>query len=330
MSSLISADRSLISCKSETTYGTDSISPGPPANYQAFRTCTITPVRNQIESPRATWSPSGEKSCGLNSHNDCVWEMPFTGKLGAAGTEPAWDALLMASGFKKTVDPGVNVSYKPNGQNDMTDTPSVTIWQYIRMLEQNNAYLLKARGYRGNATIRLTVGEEAVISGTGMALYDGWPTTEIAAPTAPSAYQGAKCMVVARIALTVGGVEYPIEAIEFSSNWQLTEERTGEAGKGTLSKVLLTRPSLGGRMGGSLKLVDGLTALQALVTAWQAGSQLVMSATLTDGTDTITLAAPALQFAQPTPALEAVMKFDVPFFLNRGTTGDDELVITCT
>ena len=29
-------------------------------------------------------------------------------------------------------------------------------------------------------------------------------------------------------------------------------------------------------------------------------------------------------------ALEAAMKFDVPFYLNRVTTGDDELVIACT
>lgn len=328
--SLISADRSLVAVVSEATYGTDAISPGPPANYQAFRTCTINPVRNQIESPRATWTASGEKSCGLNSHNDVSWEMPFTGKLGAAGTAPAWDALLLASGFKKTTVALTSVTYRPNTQNDNTDTPSATIWQYIRMLEQNNAYLLKARGYRGNATIRMTVGDEAVISGQGMALYDEWPSSQIASPTAPGAYQGAKCMVLQRLVLTAGVVDYPLESLEFLTNWNIAEIRTGELNKGTLSKVLLTRPTAGNRMGGSFRLVDGLTALQDVITKWKAGTLVSAVAVLSDGTDTITLTAGNLQFGQPSPALEAAMKFDVPFYLNRVTTGDDELVIACT
>lgn len=328
--SLISADRSLAAVLSEATYGVDPIAPGPPANYKAFRSLNINPVHNQIESPRATWTASGEKSCGLSSHNDVAWEMPFTGKVGAAGTDPAWAALLQASGFKKTAVASTSVTFRPNTQNDQVDTPSATFWHYLRMLEQNNAYLLKARGYRGNASIRMTVGEEAVISGQGMALYDPWPVLQIASPTAPSTYQGNKCMVVQQAVLLAGAVSYPIESIEYGTNWALTEIRTGEAGKGTLSKVLLTRPTSGSRMGGSLRLVDGLTALQDLVIKWLAGTQVVAVVTLTNGTDTIVLTAPNLQFGQPAGAQEGVFKFDVPFYLNRGTTGDDELVIVCT
>ena len=328
--SLTSADRQLVSVLSEVTYGLDAIAPGPPANYQAFRTMTINPVLNQIESARLTFTASGEKSCGLKSHNDVSWEMPFTGKLGAAGTAPAWEALIMASGFKRTASPGVSVSYKPNTVNDMTDTPSATIWQYLRQLEESASYLIKGRGYRGNVALRMTVGEEAVISGTGMALYTPWPNATVANPTAPSSYQGATCMIVQRLVLTVGAIDYPLESMEINSNWTLTEIRTGELNQGTLSKVLLTRPTSGGRVGGSLRLVDGKTALQDLVTKWQAGTLVSVSAVISNGTDTITLAAPNFQFGQPAPSAEGVMKFDVPFYLNRGTTGDDELTITCT
>lgn len=327
---LTSADRQLVSVESEDTYGVDAIDPGPPSAYQAFRTVTINPVRNQIESPRLTWTASGEKSCGLNSHNDVSWEMPFTGKLGAAGTAASWDALLLASGFKKTVVPATSVSYKPNTINDMTDTPSATLWQYLRQLEESGAYLLKARGYRGNASIRLTVGEEAVISGTGLALYSGWPTSTVSNPTPPSTYAGASCMVVQRLVLTAGAIDYPLESMELNTNWTLSEVRTGELGGGTLSKVLLTRPTAGSRMGGSIRLVDGKTALQDLVTKWQAGTTVVATATLSNGVDTITLSAPSFQFGQPAPSAEGVMKFDVPYYLNRGTTGDDELTITLT
>lgn len=328
--SLISADRKICSAKSETVYGTDSISPGPPAAYQAFRACQITPIVNNIESPRATMLASGEKHCIVKSHSDVSWELPFTGRTGAAGTPPAWDALIMAAGFKKTVSAGVSVSYKPNTQNDMTDTPSATLWLYEMMLEASTAYLKKARGYRGNITVRLTIGEEAVIAGQGMALYDDWPDSTVAKPTPPTAYEGADCMIVTQLALTVGAVTYPVEALEFQSNWGMTEVRTGEAGKGTLAKVLLTRPMSGGRLIGSLRLVDGLTAMQDLIGKWRSSAQVTLAATITNGTKSIAIAAPNMQFGQPAGAAEGAIKLDVPLFFNRGTSGDDELVITCT
>jgi len=328
--SLTSADRQLVGVLSEAVYGTDVIAPGPPAAYQAFRSCSINPILNQIESPRLTFTASGEKSCFLKSHNDVSWEMPFTGKTGAAGTAPAWDALMLASGFKKTTVAVTSVTYKPNTQNDMTDTPSATIWQYLRQLEESASYLLKARGYRGNVGIRMTVGEEAVISGTGMALYTPWPNATVASPTAPSTYVGATCMIVQRIVFTCGGTNYPVESLELNSNWTLTEVRAGEASQGTLSRVLLTRGTSGGRMGGSFRLLDGKTALQDLITKWQAGTMVVMSAVLSNGTDTITINAPNFQFGQPAGSAEGVWKFDVPFYLNRGTTGDDEVSIVCT
>lgn len=327
---LTSADRFIAAVKSETTYGTDAIAPGPPASYAAFRALGLTPVLNQIEAPRATWSASGEKSCSVKSHTDVTWEMPFTGRIGAAGTAGAWDALLMASGFKKTTSAGVSVSYKPNTINDNTDTPSATIWKYMRQLENAGAYLQKARGYRGNATIRLTVGEEAVISGTGQALYDPMTTAEITAPTAPSAYDGQTCMVVQRLVLTMGAVEYPAENVEFTTNWTITPINTGELGGGVVSKVVLTRPMSGGRVGVSFRLVDGGTAYAALVNAWQSGTLVTLSATLTDGTRTITITAPNVQYTGVATSAEAVLKYDVTGALNRGTTGDDELVITLT
>jgi len=327
--SLVSGVNALCSIINEVTYGLDGFAVAPTV-FQAFRSLTINPIRNVIESPRATWSASGERHCSLNSHNDIAWEMPMSGKTGAAGTAPAWDVFMLAAGFRKTTVVATSVTYRPNTQNDMTDTPSATVYQYLRMLEVNNAYLLRARGYRGNVTMRMTVGEEAVISGSGMALYTAFPTVLTPSPVAPTAYVGASCMVVARVALTVGAIVYPVESVELSSNWGMSEERTGEINGGTLSRVLLTRPVSGGRMGGSLKLVNGVTALQPLLTAWQSGAALALSATLTNGTDNITITAPALQFGQPSMSAEGIAKFDVPFFLNRGTLGDDELSIALT
>lgn len=326
---LTAADRSLVAVATETTYGADAITPTP-AGYHAFRTLNIVPTLNQLESPRQTWSASGEKSCGVKSHNAVDWEMPMTGRLGAAGTAPSWDAMLQACGFKKTVDDGVSVAYKPVTSNAMADAPSATLWQYLRQLDEDAAYLLKARGFRGNATARFTVGEEAILLGSGLALYDAWPEATVASPTPPDTYIGAQCMIVQALALTIGAVTYPVEAFEFSTGWQLTEDRTGEAGKGTLKRVVLTRPASGGRLAGSLTLVDGKTALNDLVTKWQAGALVTLSGTITNGTSTITIAAPNMQFGQPAAQAGGVIKYNVPVFFNRGTTGDDEISITVT
>ena len=327
--SLISADRKIASVKSETVYGTDSINPGPPGAYQAFRAIDITPQQVIIESPRATFSASGERHCLVNSHTDVSWEMPFSGRVGAAGTNPAWDALMIASGFKRTVIAATSVSYKPNTQNDMTDTPSASLWLYMMALESANSYLQKALGYRGNVSINMTIGEEAVISRSGMALYSARPVATVAKPTAPTSYEGALCSVVSNLVLTVGAVTYPVESLEISSNWTVTERRTGGTA-GTLAQVLLTRPMSGGRIGGSLRLVDGLTAYADAIGKSQSGATATLSATITDGTRTTVISAPALQFGLPSASAEGIMKYDLPFYLTRGTSGDDELVITLT
>lgn len=328
--SLISADRKIASVKSEADYGVDIFGAGPPTAWQAFRAIDIIPQQNIIESPRATMSASGEKHCLVKSHNDVSWEMPFSGRLGAAGTAPAWDALMMASGFKKTTSGGVSVAYAPQTVNDMTNTPSATIWLYMMQLEGAQAYLQKAAGYRGNVNVNLTIGEEAVISGSGLALYSPRPTATVAKPTAPTAYEGALCSIVTNLVLAVGAVTYPVESVTIASGWALTEVRTGTASAGTLSKVLLGRPMAGGRLAGSLRLVDGLAAYQDAVTLFQSGATATLSATITDGTRTTTITAPALQFGQIGAAAEGIVKYDCPFYLTRGSSGDDELLITLT
>lgn len=327
----LSGDRKIASFAAETTYGTDAIGSGPPTDWYAFRAIDITPVIVPIEAPRATASASGEKHCIHKSHNDVTWEMPFSGKTGAAGTAPAYDALLRASGFKKAVDSGTSVSYRPHTNNDMTDTPSATIWLYKYRLDDGNALLFKATGYRGNIDITLTMGEEAVIAGTGgKALYNAAPTSATAKPTAPTTYLGAGCMVVTNLTVTVGGTTYPVEQLQLQSNWNVEEVRTGTAAGGSLSLVLLTRPMSGGRLIGSMTLVDGSAALLDMLTKMQAGTQAALAATLSNGTDTIEIDAPNIQFGQYSETVSGALKFTVPFFCNRGTSGDDELVITYT
>lgn len=328
----ISADRKIAHAESETTYGVDAISPGPVTEWEAFRDISIIPTINTIESPRATYSASGEKHCQLPSHNAVTWEMPFGGKIGAAGTAPAYDALLLASGFKKTVVASTSVTYTPVTVQDMTNSPSASIWMYRMMLDQNAAYLYKARGYRGNVTITLNYGEEAVIAGDGLALYDAMPTSTVSKPSAPTDYVGSGCMVVSSLVLTVGGTNYPVDALEIQTNWTQTRRDTGDGAGAMLAEVYLTRPTSGGRMIGSLNLVDGLTALQDAVGKWQSGAQATLSAVLTNGSNTITINAPSIQFGQPAEGAEGILSYNIPIYFNRGTgtVGDNEISIIYT
>lgn len=321
----ISADRKIAHVESETVYGDDAISPGPVTQWEAFRDISIVPTINTIESPRATWSASGEKHCQLPSHNAVTWEMPFGGKVGAAGTAPAYDALLLASGFKKTVVASTSVTYTPVTVQDMTNSPSASIWMYRRMLDTTGAYLYKARGYRGNVTITLNFGEEAVIAGDGLSLYDPMPTSTVTAPDAPTSYVGAGCMVVSSLVVTVGGVTYPVDALELQTNWTQTRRDTGDGDGAMLAEVYLTRPTSGGRMIGSLNLMDGTTALQDMIGKWQSGAEASLVAVLTNGTSTITMTAPKIQFGQPAEAAEGILSYNVPIYLNRNSSGDDEL-----
>lgn len=325
----ISADRKIAYAESEVTYGTNVIS-GTPSSWLALRAIDITPIVSPVESPRATFSASGEAHCMLRSHCDVSWEMPFTGRVGAAGTGGAWEPFLLASGFKAVVDSGVSVTYTPNTENTMALTPSASIKMYKLRLEDANAYMLFTRGYRGNATLTFNIGEEAVLGGEGMGLFEPYPLTTVAKPSAPTAYVGATCMIVQNLTITVGAIAYECESLELQTNWAMQEIRTGEATKGTLSKVLLTRPMSGGRFIGSFSLVDGGAAMQDMITKWQAGTAVALSITLSDGTRSIAISAPSIQFGQPSETAEGVVKFDVPFFLNRVSAGDDELSIALT
>lgn len=256
--------------------------------------------------------------------------MPFAGRTGNAGTPPAYDALLRAAGFKKAVVTDTSVTYTPNTQNDMADTPSLTAWLYKYRLDNNQSLLYKASGYRGNVTITLAIGEEAVIAGSGKALYTAAPTAGTTKPTAPTAYVGDDCMVVTSLTVTVGGTTYPVERLEIQSNWQVTEVRTGTAAGGALSEVLLTRPMSGGRMIGSLDLIDGATALLDMITKMQSGAEAQLVAVLTNGTKTTTLTAPKMQFGQYSEAAAGFLRYTCPLYFNRNSSGDDELTIVYT
>ena len=329
MAGLITQDHGICAVKSETTYGTDAFGGAAPsaADVMAMASANIKQVITIIEGDRITAEVAGECDVRVPSHNEVEWSMPFIGSS-AAGALPPCSALLKAAGFKETVVTDTSVTYAPQLANNQTETPACTMVVYERTLEDATARKLLARGMRTNITIALEVGSEAMISGSGQALYDAYPDDPSALPTLPTSYTGDQCAwAVNKLALTVGGTTYPCKGLTFETNNDITQIMTGETtGGGMLSKVLLTKPKSGSRYGGSFTLEDGATALSEVIGLWKSGAKVTLEAVLTKGSRTITLAG-TIQIG----GLEKeAPRFSVPYSFVRpdGESGVDHLTIT--
>jgi len=328
MPGFLTADQGIAAAKSETTYGTDAFSGGAPssADVLAMSALDIVQVQEQIEGDRLTATIAGECHAIHLSHIDLSWSMPLIGSS-APGELPPGDPWLRAAGYAATVVADTSVTYTPT----IEQQTSLTALLYERSVQDGSARRLMARGVRTNATITLTVGQEAMCEGAGQGLYDPYPAETSALPTLPTAYSGDQCgWVVNRLVLTVDSVVYPVEAMTLETRWTLEVIRAGAAsGGGSASQILLVKPRAGARFGGSFTLVDGTAALTAAINAWQTGAKLSLTAVLTKGARTITIAAAAIQLSAPAKTLP---RFAVPWDAIRadGTSGVGHLTIAYT
>jgi len=299
MSGWVTNDQGIAGVKSEgATYGVDAFSGGAPvdADRLPFAALDINQVLEAIEGDRLTATIAGECHALHNSHTEVSYSTMLLGSS-AAGALPPVDAILRACGFKAAVDVGVSVTYEPITENNQTDTPSCTFVHYQRTVTAAQARRIMARGCRGNFTLDLQVGAEALLTGEMSGLYDAYPSATAALPALPTEYGGDQCAwIVNTLGLTVGGTVYPIEGMTFESRWDVELIRTGVAStNSSVSHVLLMKPKSGSRMGGSFSLKDGATALTNAIVAAQAGSKVSLVAVLTKGSRTITLDIPAVQ-----------------------------------
>lgn len=327
---MLTADHGIGAVLSETSYGVDAFGGGAPADSAvlAFSTLEIVQVIEQIEGDRLTATIAGECHANHLSHTDVNWSAKLTGSS-APGEIPAADPILRSCGFQRTVTADTSVVYSPITENDQTNTPSATWLGYERSIEDGLARRLMSRGARGNFTLDWTVGQEAMINGAAQGLYDAYPDTASALPDLPEMYGEDQCgWIVNALTLTSGGVALPVESMTFSTNWTLEVIRAGAAlGGGTASKILLTKPKSGSRMGGEFSLVDGAAALTKVIQDWKNGAKFQLTGTIVKGSRSISLDLPAAQLGSPTKALP---RFGVPYFAVRadGATGQGHVLLT--
>ena len=322
-------DQGIAAFKSETSYGVDAFGGGAPADEDVLSVISlaITPQVTVVEGDRLTATIAGECHSVVFTQNDYTFETPLIGSS-AAGVVPPVAALLKAGNFKETVESGVSVNYALVLENNATETPSMTALHYQRSVEDGTARRVIVRGGKHSLTFNLTLGAESTVAGTGVGPYDGWPDTPSALPTLPEEYSGDQCAwVVNTLVVTAAGTVYPVESIEFATNFTQELIQTGDAtGGGTVARVLNVKPKSGARSGGSMELADGGAALADVIAKSKSGAKMTFTAVLTKGARAITFSG-TIQLGALT---NNAPRYTVPFFFVRANGSDGDFTIAFT
>jgi hypothetical protein len=329
MAGLLSEFQGIVSWDSEATYATSPLS-DPPATVYHTRDFKIEPKVVIVDPDRYTATQAGEAHDIIESHNEITGEIPLFGKESVAGDPPVGlDQIFQAAGLKKTVNAATDVTFNfTTLTGSMSDAPSISAVVYKRSIEDDTVRKIETRGARGNLEFMLEVGQEAYVTlNDWVGMYSELEAAA-ATPTLPTAYSADKGpMIVRNISITVDGETWEIEKLNLATNWTVEQLMIGDpgGGNGQLGKVLLLRPKSGARPGGSITLVDGSAALDQIRQAANMRQQFTLAASITNGTDTITMNSDGFQFGAMQGAPSSIYKFDVPYFLSRpaGTAGDD-------
>lgn len=330
MNGLLSATEWLCGVGSETTHATDAFAGSNPSSWLNFEAFDFDAQVEIVEDESIRAVHSGYADQRYGSSSSISWTLPLTGKSGAAGTAPHWAPLLMAGNFKETVNAAVSVEYSLITGMNMSDVPSVTYAHYMLEQDRVNARKMLFLGCRGNRTFSFEMGQIAKISGTDTGKFVEFPSATIAKPANPSAYAGnKKGLLVVGMTLQLGATSYAVESCSFETNWDVNEDRDGTTAGTTLNHVFLSR-SRGNRVGGSMTLKGRSNALSNILPAVLSGATFALTVELTDGVDTFKVDAPSLQFGNYSLNKQGHLAFDVPFFLNGTSAGENEVKLTFT
>lgn len=168
----------LILAKTETTYGTDPTPTGA-ANAILVRNLEITPLQADTVTRDLIRPYLGNSDQLLaQTRVEVTFEVELAGS-GAAGTAPAYGAVLKACGLSETVVATTSVTYAPVSAS----FSSVTLYFH------NDGIRHKVTGCRGTFELSAEVGQIPVISFTMTGIYNA-PTDE-SLPTPTYANQAA-------------------------------------------------------------------------------------------------------------------------------------------
>lgn len=147
------ARNAAILAKIETTYGADSVPTGL-ANAMLISNLSVNPLNaNNVSRDLINPYFGGSEQLVGSAFVEASFDIELAGS-GAAGTAPAWGALLRACGFAEAITAATRVDYTP-----VTNTlESVSIYYH------DDGVLHKLLGARGTFDLKMGVGERPVLS----------------------------------------------------------------------------------------------------------------------------------------------------------------------
>lgn len=157
-----------ILAKIEATQGTDAVPTGA-ANAILVSDASFNITYNNVDRSLIRGCYGGSEQLAGTRFVDMSFSVEVSGS-GAAGTAPAWGALLQACGFAEAVTPGARVDYTPIS----TGQKSLTIYY------SDDGVLHKALGCMGSVQISMGEGERPLLRFTFSGIDGG--TTAAANP----------------------------------------------------------------------------------------------------------------------------------------------------
>lgn len=231
---------------------------------------------------------------------------------GAAGT-PGWaSTFLPACGFKVTTGTFAPVS-EPPGSNVKTLTMAV----------YENGLLKRLRGASGTFKLILETGKPAMIEFTFTGVWLAPSDASILAPTYPT----EKPLRFANSTMTIGGSWSPcVQSVEIEAGNEVIarECQSASDGSGYVNAIITDRQPTG-----TINPESELVASEDTHGDWLAHNENALSIALTDGTDTVTIAAPKIQYTNIQEGdRNGIQTDDITFQCNKSAAaGDDELTI---
>jgi len=302
--------KKVLLAKVETTYGTDA-SPTGANNAMLAANVEITPLQAEQVQRETVQDYLGSRAAfHVGKHVALEFDVEMAGS-GAAGTAPAYGALLRACGWSETVTAIVDTQYDPVSENE----DSATI--HFHMDGSKHALV----GCRGTVELRLAAKAIPVYHFSLLGMY--------VAPTA--ATDPTPTLTSFQTPLTVGNVNTPTFSLHSYSG--KLQELTLTQGNEVVHRELVGSESIqitDRAMTGSITIEAPPLGTKDYFAAASAGTQAALQVVHgTSAGNIVQLDAPNVQLLSPRYAeSDGVVMLEMDLNLVPGSSGDDELKIT--
>lgn len=303
--------RRLVLAAIETTYGTDA-APTPVANAVLARSVQVTPMAgNDIDRNLLRAYYGNSQSIAGEKHVELQLEVEIAG-AGAAGTAPAWGALLRGCGFAETVNAGTDVTYNPVTGGE----ESISCWIH------RDGVLHKFTGGRGTVSFNLDADSVPYMSFKFLGLLGTITNEPIPTNASYAAFMDPLPVTNANTSsLTLHGVALSFS--KFSLDMAIDTQKEMLVGEETSIQINDRKPS-----GTAVIKEPPLATVDLYTKARDASSGAFALVHGKVAGNTIEFAGPNVATGSPTEQdVNGTQMLSVPMTINPDT-GNDELVIT--